>query len=89
LSELQPPSETGQQRKKMLSNSVPLGRLGTSDEIAKAVVFLASDDRSDISGTELFVDGSMAQVETVHSGGARHQELFLRPALPCAYQPGT
>ena len=47
---------------KMLSNSVPLGRLGTLNEIAKAVVFLASDDSSYITGTELFVDGGFAQV---------------------------
>src|SRR5438034_3266841 len=51
-----------EQRLKMLSNSVPLGRLGTPDEIAKAVVFLASDDSSYITGTELFVDGGFAQV---------------------------
>jgi len=62
LSELLASSETGQQRLKMISNSVPLGRLGTPDEIAKAVVFLASDDSSYITGTELFVDGGMAQV---------------------------
>src|SRR3979490_134173 len=62
LSELFASAETGQQRLKMISNSVPLGRLGTSDEIAKAVVFLASDDSSYITGTELFVDGGMAQV---------------------------
>jgi NAD(P)-dependent dehydrogenase (short-subunit alcohol dehydrogenase family) len=55
-------TEAGEQRLKMLSNSVPLGRLGTTDEIAKAVVFLASDDSSYITGTELFVDGGMAQV---------------------------
>ncbi|MGH9499451.1 MAG: SDR family NAD(P)-dependent oxidoreductase [Terriglobales bacterium] len=41
---------------------VPLGRVGTSDDIAKAVVFLASDDSSYITGTELFVDGGFAQV---------------------------
>jgi NAD(P)-dependent dehydrogenase (short-subunit alcohol dehydrogenase family) len=46
----------------MLSDGVPLGRLGTPDEIAKAVVFLASDDSSYITGTELFVDGGFAQV---------------------------
>ena len=55
-------SEIGQQRLKMIYNTVPLGRLGTSDEIAKAVVFLASEDSSYITGTELFVDGGAAQV---------------------------
>ena len=62
LSELLGSSETGQQRSKMISNVVPLGRLGQPDEIAKAVVFLASDDASYITGTELFVDGGFAQV---------------------------
>jgi NAD(P)-dependent dehydrogenase (short-subunit alcohol dehydrogenase family) len=62
LSELLGSSETGQQRLKMISNVVPLGRLGQPDEIAKAVVFLASDDASYITGTELFVDGGFAQV---------------------------
>jgi NAD(P)-dependent dehydrogenase (short-subunit alcohol dehydrogenase family) len=46
----------------MISNNVPLGRLGKPDEIAKAVVFLASDEASYITGTELFVDGGFAQV---------------------------
>src|ERR1700676_3600157 len=62
LSELLGSSEAGQQRLKMISSSVPLGRLGTPDEIAKAVVFLASDDSSYVSGIELFVDGGFAQV---------------------------
>jgi len=52
----------GEQRLKAISSNVPLGRLGTPDEIAKAVVFLASDDSSYITGTELFVDGGFAQV---------------------------
>ena len=46
----------------MLSSAVPMGRLGKPDEIAKAVVFLASDDASFITGVELFVDGGFAQV---------------------------
>jgi len=62
LKDLLASTETGQQRLKMISNSIPLGRLGTPDEIAKAVVFLASDDSSYITGTELFVDGGFAQV---------------------------
>src|ERR1700726_3973942 len=62
LSELLGYSETGQQRLKMISNIVPLGRLGAPDEIARAVVFLASDDASYVTGAELFVDGGFAQV---------------------------
>jgi NAD(P)-dependent dehydrogenase (short-subunit alcohol dehydrogenase family) len=62
LSGLLASSETGEQSKKMLSNVTPLGRFGTPDEIANAVVFLASDDASYITGTELFVDGGFAQV---------------------------
>jgi NAD(P)-dependent dehydrogenase (short-subunit alcohol dehydrogenase family) len=62
LNDLVASTGAGEQRLKMISGSVPLGRLGTPDEIAKAVVFLASADSSYITGTELFVDGGMAQV---------------------------
>ena len=55
-------SGVGEKRKKMIAESVPRGRFGTPDETAKAVVFLASDDSSYITGTELFVDGGFAQV---------------------------
>ncbi len=41
---------------------IPLGRVGTVDEVAKAVLFLASSDSSFVNGIELFVDGGMAQV---------------------------
>jgi NAD(P)-dependent dehydrogenase (short-subunit alcohol dehydrogenase family) len=50
------------QLKAGLIAAVPLGRMGTADEVAKAAVFLASDDSSYIAGIELFVDGGMAQV---------------------------
>ena len=45
-----------------LAKNIPLGRVGTSDEIAKAVVFLACDDSSYVNGIELFVDGGLAQI---------------------------
>ncbi|TMH33905.1 MAG: SDR family oxidoreductase [Betaproteobacteria bacterium] len=62
LNDLLASSPVGEERRKMISAIVPLGRLGTPDEIAKAVVFLASDDSSYITGAELFVDGGFAQV---------------------------
>ena len=55
-------AEQAKQLKATLASQVPLGRMGTADEIAKAVVFLASDDSSFVAGVELFVDGGMVQV---------------------------
>src|SRR6266436_6595973 len=62
LNDLAASAGGGEQRLKMIASGVPLGRLGRPDEIAKAVVFLASDDASYVTGAELFVDGGFAQV---------------------------
>jgi NAD(P)-dependent dehydrogenase (short-subunit alcohol dehydrogenase family) len=43
-------------------STIPMGRMGTSDEIAKAALFLASDDSSFVTGIELFVDGGRGQI---------------------------
>ena len=45
-----------------LASRIPMGRVGDPDEIAKAAVFLASDDSSFVNGIELFVDGGKAQI---------------------------
>ena len=51
-----------EQFKTSFVSNVPLGRMGSPDEVAKAVSFLASDDSSYITGIELFVDGGIAQI---------------------------
>jgi NAD(P)-dependent dehydrogenase (short-subunit alcohol dehydrogenase family) len=45
-----------------LASTIPMGRVGDPDEVAKAAVFLASDDASFVTGVELFVDGGMRQI---------------------------
>ncbi|MCW0233500.1 MAG: SDR family oxidoreductase [Ferrovibrio sp.] len=52
-----PTPEAMTQLEKRLAGIIPLGRLGEAEEIAKTVLFLASDDASNVSGAELFVDG--------------------------------
>jgi hypothetical protein len=65
LADLLASAEAGEQRRKMIACIVPLSRIGTPEEITKAVVFLAYDDSSYITGTELFVDGGFAQVYVI------------------------
>ena len=45
-----------------IASTVPMGRMGEPDEVAKAALYLASDDSSFVTGIELFVDGGRAQV---------------------------
>ncbi len=55
--DLQMPTKEGaDEMRKYMVAGVPLGRLGTADELAKAVLFLASDDSSYITGIDLQVD---------------------------------
>ena len=62
LNDLLASGDAGEQRRKMVASAIPLGRFGQPDEVARAVVFLASDDSSYVTGVELFVDGGFAQV---------------------------
>jgi len=52
------PRETMQR----LVSTIPMGRMGEPGEVAKAALFLASDDSSFVTGIELFVDGGRAQI---------------------------
>jgi NAD(P)-dependent dehydrogenase (short-subunit alcohol dehydrogenase family) len=54
--------EQAEQLKTNLVSTVPIGLMGSLDEVAKTVSFLASDDSNYVTGIDLFVDGGMAQI---------------------------
>ena len=91
-------SPAGEQRRKMIATVTPLGRLGTADEIAAAAVFLASNDASYVTGTELFVDGgirasltlrlrSRSQIQKARDRGGCHDIAFSRICRTSANAP--
>jgi len=45
-----------------IASTIPMGRMGEPGEVARAALFLASDDSSFVTGIELFVDGGRAQI---------------------------
>ncbi|HEX6564106.1 MAG TPA: SDR family oxidoreductase [Chthoniobacterales bacterium] len=59
---LAPTPEAAEALVKSMIETIPLGRMGCPDEVARCVVFLASDDSSFINGSEVFVDGGAAQI---------------------------
>uniref|UniRef100_UPI00112504BA SDR family NAD(P)-dependent oxidoreductase n=1 Tax=Salmonella enterica TaxID=28901 RepID=UPI00112504BA len=62
LNELFGGGEQAEDVKNELTAQIPLGRVGKPEEIANAVLFLASDEASFVNGVELFVDGGMVQI---------------------------
>ena len=50
------------QLKEMMIQNIPMHRMGKSEDVAKAVLFLASDDASFITGANLFVDGGLIEL---------------------------
>ena len=56
------PAKAAEELVQGLASGVPLGRVGSADEIASAALFLASADASFITGSEIAVDGGLAQV---------------------------
>jgi NAD(P)-dependent dehydrogenase (short-subunit alcohol dehydrogenase family) len=54
--------EQSEGTKSYLASLIPAGRIGQPEEIAKTVLFLASDEASFVNGVELFVDGGQVQI---------------------------
>jgi hypothetical protein len=101
LSDLLASGEAGDERKKMISKNVPLGRFGTVDEIAKAVVFLASDEssyrygnrivcgwwfRTGVGGTIAYLSDNFRWVLSPKlEGGRREDSRVSELAIPSGY----
>jgi NAD(P)-dependent dehydrogenase (short-subunit alcohol dehydrogenase family) len=62
LSSLFENGQGGEQVRKTFLSTIPMGRLGNPDDVAKAVLFLTSNDSSFVTGIELFVDGGRGQI---------------------------
>lgn len=62
LNELFGNGDSAENTKNYLAGLIPAGRIGKPEEIAKAVLFLASEDASFVNGVELFVDGGQVQI---------------------------
>jgi hypothetical protein len=65
---------------------VRLGRIGTSDDLDKAAVFLASEDSAYVNGIELFVNGRVAQIWGVGAPELAPGAVAEHPSEE--YQPG-
>ena len=57
------------EKRKEVEAEIPYGRIGTPEEIAAAVSWLASDEADYVTGTTLFVDGGMTLYPEFREGG--------------------